>query len=50
MMGRQPKLQQKLFYARINLAQRIGSDHVLRLIEQHIDFDLYAFTGCGPQL
>jgi transposase len=39
MMGRQPKLQPKLFYERINLNQRIRSDHVLRLIKQHIDFD-----------
>jgi len=39
MMGRQPNLQQKLFYDRIRLDQRIRSDHVLRQIAQHIDFD-----------
>ena len=38
-MGRQPNQQQKLFYERINLDQRIRADHVLRLIQQHIDFD-----------
>jgi transposase/uncharacterized protein (UPF0179 family) len=39
MMGRQPNQQQKLFYDRIYLDQRIRSDHVLRQIAQHIDFD-----------
>lgn len=39
MMGRQPNLQQKLFYDRIRLDQRIRSDHVLRQIAQHIDFE-----------
>jgi hypothetical protein len=39
MMGRQPNPQQKLFYDRIRLDQRIRSDHVLRQIAQHIDFD-----------
>ena len=39
MMGRQPKPQQKLFYERIRLDQRIRSDHVLRQIATHIDFD-----------
>ena len=38
MMGRQPNLQQKLFYERIRLDQRIRSDHVLRQIAQHNDF------------
>jgi len=39
MMGRQPNQQPKLFYERINLDQRIRSDHLLRQIAQHIDFD-----------
>ena len=39
MMGRQPNQQPKLFYDRINLDRRIRSDHVLRQIAQHIDFD-----------
>jgi len=39
MMGRQPNQQPKLFYDRIHLDQRIRSDHVLRQIAQHIDFD-----------
>jgi transposase len=39
MMGHQLKLQQKLFYERIRLEQRIRSGHVLRQIAQHIDFD-----------
>jgi transposase len=39
MMGRQPNLQQKLFYDRIRLDQRTRSDHFLRQIAQHIDFD-----------
>ena len=43
MMGRQPNLQQKLFYDRIRLDQRIRSDHVLRQIAQHIDFDTIIF-------
>ena len=38
MMGRQPNQQQKLFYDRIKLDQRIRRDHVLRQIAQHIDF------------
>jgi len=28
-----------MFYDRINLDQRIRSDHVLRQIAQHLDFD-----------
>jgi transposase len=38
-MGRQPNQQEKLFYNRINLDQRIRTDHILRQISQHIDFD-----------
>lgn len=47
MMGRQPNQQQKMFYDRINLDQRIRSDHVLRQIAQHLDFDLI-FSGEAP--
>src|SRR5512139_3650149 len=39
MMGHQPTPQPKLFYERIRLDQRIRSDHVLREIAQHVDFD-----------
>src|SRR5512136_732479 len=39
MMGHQPTPQPKLFYERIRLDQRIRSDHVLRRIAQHVDFD-----------
>lgn len=39
MMGRQAKPQQKLFYERISLEQRIRGDHMLRQISRHIDFD-----------
>lgn len=39
MMGRQKKQQQKLFYTRLNLDKRIRKNHLLRRIDQHIDFD-----------
>ena len=39
MMGHQPTPQPKLFYERIQLDQRIRSDHVLRRIARHVDFD-----------
>ena len=39
MMGRKKAFQSKLFYQRINLEKRIRKDHMLRLIDQHIDFD-----------
>lgn len=39
MMGRQPKVQQKLFYSRFNLDQRIPQNHILRIITKYIDFD-----------
>ena len=39
MMGRQPDVQIKLFYSRINLDKRIRQDHPLRQINRHIDFD-----------
>lgn len=39
MMGYQPSFQPKLFYHQINLEQRVPQDHLLRKIEQKIDFD-----------
>lgn len=39
MMGRQPKVQQKLFYSRFNLDQRVPQNHILRKITNYIDFD-----------
>jgi transposase len=52
-MGRQPKVQNKLFYTSINLEQRIRKDHFLRKIKRYIDFDFiynevkdkYGFNG-----
>ena len=39
MMGRQPKVQNKLFYTAVNLEQRVRKDHILRKIKSKIDFD-----------
>jgi hypothetical protein len=39
MMGRKKIPQPKLFYDRINLNQRICKDHILRKIDQVIDFE-----------
>ena len=39
MMGRQPKVQKKLFYTKFNLDRRIRKDHILRKINKHINFD-----------
>jgi hypothetical protein len=39
MMGYQPDFQPKLFYHQIHLDQRVPRDHLLRKIEQEIDFD-----------
>jgi hypothetical protein len=39
MIGRQPKVQQKLFYSRFNLDQRVPQNHILRKITKYIDFD-----------
>ena len=42
-MGYQPGFQSKLFYHQINLDQRVPRDHVLRKIQEQIDFDfIYA--------
>jgi transposase len=38
-MGRKKTPQPKLFYERINLEKRIRKDHILRMINQVIDFD-----------
>lgn len=39
MMGRQPKVQKKLFYSKFNLDGRVRKDHILRKINTHINFD-----------
>jgi transposase len=39
MMGRQPKVQNKLFYTAVNLEQRVRKNHILRKVKSHIDFD-----------
>jgi len=42
-MGYQPGFQPKLFYHQINLEQRVPKDHLLRKIQEKIDFDfIYA--------
>lgn len=39
MMGRQPKVQKKLFYTKFNLDQRVPKNHILRQIAKHTNFD-----------
>ncbi|CAB5081186.1 hypothetical protein D3OALGB2SA_588, partial [Olavius algarvensis associated proteobacterium Delta 3] len=39
MMGRVKQNQGKLFYTRLNLDKRIRQDHLLRQIDNLIDFD-----------
>jgi transposase len=39
MMGYQPGFEPKLFYHQINLEQRVPKDHILRKIQEKIDFD-----------
>jgi len=39
MMGRQSKVQSKLFYTAFNLEQRVRQNHILRKVKRHIDFD-----------
>lgn len=34
-----PKVQNKLFYTKRNLDQRIRKDHILRKISTHVNFD-----------
>jgi transposase len=38
-MGRQKRVQRKLFYTKLNLNQRIPKDHILRKVAKYIDFD-----------
>ncbi len=53
MMGRQPKVQNKLFYTAITLEQRVRKNHILRKVNRHIDFgfiynevkDTYGING-----
>jgi len=43
MMGYEPGFQSKLFYHQINLDQRVPRGHILRKIQEQIDFDfIYA--------
>ena len=39
MMGRQSKVQNKLFYTAINLEQRVRKNHILRKVKRNIDFE-----------
>ena len=39
MMGYQPGFEPKLFYHQINLDQRFPRDHLVRKIQEQIDFD-----------
>lgn len=39
MMGHQPQSQEKLFYTRFNLSQRIPKNHILRKTTNMVDFD-----------
>ncbi len=39
MMGCQSRLQNKLFYTKFNLEQRVPKNHILRRIAKRIDFD-----------
>jgi transposase len=39
MMGHQESFQPKLFYQQINLEQRVPENHILRKIQEKIDFD-----------
>ena len=39
MMGRQPKVQNKLFCTSVNLEQRVRKNHFLRKVKSNIDFD-----------
>ena len=39
MMGRQQRIQKKLFYTKFNLDQRVPKNHILRKVAKYIDFD-----------
>jgi len=51
MMGRQSKVQSKLFYIAFNLEQRVRKNHILRKVKRHIDSiynevkDTYGING-----
>jgi hypothetical protein len=38
-LGRQRKVQNKLFYIAVNLEQRVRKNHILRKVKSRIDFD-----------
>ena len=43
MMGQQTGIQPKIFYHHLNLEQRVPRDHLLRRIQEQIDFSfIYA--------
>ena len=39
MMGRQQRVQKKLFYTKFSLDQRVPKNHILRKVAKYIDFD-----------
>ena len=39
MMGRQQRVQKKLFYTKFSLDQRVRKDHIQRKVNTYIDFD-----------
>jgi hypothetical protein len=39
MMGRQQRIQRKLFYTKLNLDQLVRKDYILRKVNSYIDFD-----------
>ena len=39
MMGRQQRVQKKLFHTKFNLDQRVPKNHILRKVAKYIDFD-----------
>jgi transposase/uncharacterized protein (UPF0179 family) len=39
MMGRQQRVQKKLFYTKFSLDQRVPENHILRKVAKYIDFD-----------
>ena len=47
MMGYQSKLQPKLFYYNVNLERRVPQNHILRKINEKIDFTfIYKEVRC----
>ena len=45
MMGRQAKVQKKLFYTTFNLDQRVRKDHILRKIAARVNFNYIREKG-----